>query len=137
LKNPKEGPQPQDRQNIDYNPQNNLGQPPVIDQNNSGNPNGNGFNLPNSNFNPLYNNLSFGNAALSNYLSTVKGNNSGLYDSMPNPSISDQLIHKGNQDRSNFSEQHQKMLETMNRQPLQNDDQQSILCLVQQISLYK
>mgnify|MGYP006897144555 CR=1 FL=1 len=25
----------------------------------------------------------------------------------------------------------------MNRQPLQNDDQQSILCLVQQVSLYK
>ena len=54
-----------------------------------------------------------------------------------NPSISDQLIHKGNIDRSLYSDQHQKMLETMNRQPLQSEDQQSIVCLVQQIGLYK
>lgn len=38
--------------------------------------------------NPLHNNLMYGNAALSNYLSTVKCNNSGLYDGMMNPSIS-------------------------------------------------
>lgn len=92
-----------------------------------------------SNFtNPLYNNLMYGNTALSNYLSTVKSNNSGLYDGMMSPSLSDQLMHKGNIERSSQSEQHQKMLEMMNRQqPLQNDDQQSILCLVQQIALYK
>jgi len=60
--------------------------------------------------NPLYNNLMYGNAALSTYLSTVKGNNSGLYDGMINPSISDQLINKGNIERSSQSDQHQKML---------------------------
>ena len=87
--------------------------------------------------NPLYNNLVYGNAALSNYLSTVKNNNNGLYDGMINPSMNDQLMHKNNIDRANQNDQHQKMLEMMNRQPLQNDDQQSILCLVQQVSLYK
>ena len=67
---------------------------------------GGGNNFPN----PLYNNLMFGNTALSNYLSTVKNNNSSLYDGMMNPSLSDQLMHKGNIERSSQSEQHQKML---------------------------
>ena len=40
---------------------------------------GGSFGLGNNSFNPLYNNLTFGNASLSNYLNTVKGNNSGLY----------------------------------------------------------
>ena len=71
---------------------------------------GGSFGLGGNNYNPLYNNLTYGNASLSNYLNTVKGNNSGLYDGIMNPSISDQLIHKGNVDRSLYSEQHQKML---------------------------
>ena len=43
----------------------------------------------NNNYNnPLFNSLIYGNAALSNYLNTVKNNNNGLYDGMLNPSIS-------------------------------------------------
>ena len=37
--------------------------------------------------NPLFNNLMYGNANLSNYVNVVKNNNNGLYDNIVNPSI--------------------------------------------------
>lgn len=58
----------------------------------------------------VYNNLMYGNMALSNYLQTVKTNNNGLYDGMVNPTMSDQMMHKSNLERFIQSEQHQKML---------------------------
>ena len=75
-----------------------------------GNQMGGTFGLGGSYGNPLYNNLMYGNAALSNYLSTVKNNNNGLYDGMMNPNLSDQMIHKNNIERSHQNDQHQKML---------------------------
>lgn len=44
----------------------------------------------------VYNNLMYGNMALSNYLQTVKTNNNGLYDGMVNPTMNDQMMHKNN-----------------------------------------
>ena len=61
-----------------------------------GNQMGGTFGLGGNYGNSLYNNLMYGNTALSNYLSTVKNNNIGLYDGMMNPSLSDQMIHKNN-----------------------------------------
>lgn len=76
-----------------------------------------------------YENLLYGN--MNNWVSTVKSNNNGLYDGMGNHSMPDQMMHKNNLERYLQNEQQQKMVELgrMN----QNDDQQSVVCLMQQI----
>lgn len=53
-----------------------------------------------------------------------------------NPSVSDQMLQKNNLERYMQSDQQQKMLE-MGRMPIQNEEQQSIVCLLQQVGLYK
>lgn len=84
----------------------------------------------------MYNNLMYGNLSLSSYLNTVKGNNTTMYEGMMNPSVSDQMLQKNNLERYMQSDQQQKMLE-MGRMPIQNEEQQSIVCLLQQVGLYK
>lgn len=84
----------------------------------------------------IYENLMYSNLMLSNWLGSVKSNNNSLYDGMMNNSIVDQLVHKTNIERYMQAEQQQKMME-MGRLPLQNEEQQSIVCLIQQIGLYK
>jgi hypothetical protein len=91
---------------------------------------GGGFN------NSIYENLMYSNLMLSNWLGSVKSNNNSLYDGMINHSLVDQLMHKNNLERYIQAEQQQKMME-MGRLPLQNEEQQSIVCLIQQIGLYK
>lgn len=58
-----------------------------------------------------YDNLMYGNLNLSNWLSSVKTNNNGLYDGMMGHSIPEQMMHKNNLERYLQSEQQQKMLE--------------------------
>lgn len=86
--------------------------------------------------NSIYENLMYSNLMLSNWLGSVKSNNNSLYDGMMNHSLVDQLMHKNNIERYIQAEQQQKMME-MGRMPLQNEEQQSIVCLIQQIGLYK
>jgi len=78
----------------------------------------------------MYNNLT-----LSNLLGSVKANNS-LYDEVMGQPLADQLAQKNNLERYIQAEQQQKMME-IGRLPLQNEEQQSIMCLIQQIGLYK
>lgn len=72
------------------------------------------------NYNGPYDNSLYGNLGLTNWLSTVKNNNNGLYEGMMNHTISDQMIHKNNIERFLQSEQQQKMLE-LGRMPIQNE----------------
>ena len=95
-----------------------------------------GMGLPGGFNNSIYENLMYSNLMLSNWLGSVKSNNNSLYDGMINHSIVDQLMHKNNLERYIQAEQQQKMME-MGRLPLQNEEQQSIVCLIQQIGLYK
>lgn len=99
---------------------------------------GNGFgNGMHENF--LYNSLSSNigsNLGVSNWLNHLKSNNGSLFDRMPNQNIPDQLLHKSTMERFMQNEQDQKMLE-LGRLPPPNDDQQSIVCLIQQVNLYK
>ena len=83
----------------------------------------------------VYDNLMYGANNLNGWLSTVKNNNNGLFEGM-NQSLSDQMNHKNNMDRYVQNEQLQKMMDQGRMNP-QNEDQPSLLCLMQQIELYK
>jgi hypothetical protein len=107
-------------------------QPQIPQQMNSGmqgNQQNQGFGMTPNYGNAPYENLLYGN--MNNWVSTVKSNNNGLYDGMGNHSMPDQMMHKNNLERYLQNEQQQKMVELgrMN----QNDDQQSVVCLMQQI----
>jgi hypothetical protein len=112
-------------------PQPNPSQPPT--------PNlSTGFNLANINTNPygtLYEGSSFNPIGMSNWLSSIRSNNGNLFENMQQ-SLPDQLLHKANLDRYMQSEQQQKLLD-MARSPLPSDDPNSVVCLIQQINLYK
>lgn len=88
----------------------------------------------NSNFsNAAFENVMYGNNNLNSWLSTVKNNNSNLFEGM-NPPMSESMGPKNSSDRYQ-ADQLQKMMEQgrMNS----NEDQQSVMCLMQQIELYK
>lgn len=84
----------------------------------------------------IYDNLLYSNLMLTNWLGSVKNNNNSLFENMCNNTMTDQLIHKNNMDRLMQVDQQQKILE-MNKMPLQSEEQQSIVSLIQQIGLYK
>ena len=69
--------------------------------------------------NSIYDNLMYSNLMLTNWLGSVKSNNTSLYDGMVTHTLSDQMVHKNNVDRFMQAEQQQKMLD-MGRLPLQN-----------------
>jgi hypothetical protein len=118
--------------------------PAAVAQGQAGNGSLSGFSMPGMQGmglaggfnNSIYENLMYSNLMLSNWLGSVKSNNNSLYDGMINHSLVDQLMHKNNLERYLQAEQQQKMIE-MGRLPLQNEEQQSIVCLIQQIGLYK
>lgn len=77
----------------------------------------------------------YNNMTLSNWLGSVKANNS-LYDEVMGKPLAEQIAQKNNLERYIQAEQQQKMME-IGRLPMQNEEQQSIMCLIQQIGLYK
>ena len=52
----------------------------------------------------------YSNIMLSNWLGSVKNNNTSLYDGMNNHTITDQLLHKNNIERYLQAEQQHKLL---------------------------
>ena len=74
---------------------------------------------------------------LGNWLATIKTNNNSLYENISGASLTDQMIHKNNLERYFQAEQQQRMLEMGRGMPMQTEEQQSIISLMQQIGLYK
>ena len=91
----------------------------------------------NSSGNTVYDNLLYSNLMLGNWLATIKTNNNSLYENMNGASLTDQMIHKNNLERYFQAEQQQRMLEISRGMPMQTEEQQSIISLMQQIGLYK
>ena len=85
----------------------------------------------------VYDNLVYSNLMLGNWLGTIKSNNNSLFENMNGMSLGDQINHKSNLERYLQAEQQQKMLEMGRGMPMQTEEQQSIISLMQQIGLYK